>query len=31
VVLGQRQQALQKEREGLEGEWLALYEDAGGA
>jgi len=31
VVLGQRQQALQKEREGLEAEWLALYETAAGA
>src|SRR5207342_3455842 len=31
VVLGQRQQALQKERDVLEAEWLALYETAGGA
>jgi ATP-binding cassette subfamily F protein 3 len=31
VVLGQRQQTLQKERDALEAEWLALYESAGGA
>ena len=31
VVLGQRQNALQKEREALETEWLALYETAGNA
>src|SRR5207342_2455224 len=31
VVLGQRQQALQKERDGLEAEWLTLYEAAGSA
>ena len=31
VVLGQRQQALQKERDALEAEWLSLYEAVGGA
>jgi ATP-binding cassette subfamily F protein 3 len=31
LVLSQRQQALQKERDGLEAEWLALYESAASA